>query len=202
MRGRFAEATMRSSYSRIIDSVVTRFHEDEPAKVERRWVATRYGVELLTSIMILLWGYHMARAQGAVWAIITAILILQPGIDRSMSASGVIIVATLLGSSAGTVAALLVPGEAAALLAGVLVTVILCHLFRLDLHVRLACLTVPIVQTWHQGSIIHVDYERIAAILAGCGVALIVQFAGVQFRRQVSWRRTLTAQITPNEPSR
>jgi len=47
-----------------------------------------------------------------------------------------------------------------------------------------------------------VDYERIAAILAGCGVALIVQFAGVQFRRQVSWCRTLTAPITPNEPSR
>ena len=185
-----------------MNSILTRFHEDEPAKVERRWVATRYGVERLTSIMILLWGYHMARVQGAVWAIITAILILQPGLDRSMSASAVIIVATLLGSSAGTVAALLLPEEAAALLAGVLVTVILCHLFRLDLHVWLACLTVPIVQTWHQGSIIHVDYERIAAILAGCGVALIVQFAGVQFRRQVSWRRTLTAQITPNEPSR
>src|ERR1700685_1553912 len=136
MRGRFAEATMRSSYSRIIDSIVTRFHEDEPAKVERRWVATRYGVELLTSIMILLWGYHMARAQGAVWAIITAILILQPCLDKSMSASGVFIVATLLGASAGTVAALL---------AGVLVTVILCHLSHLDLHVRVACLTVPIV---------------------------------------------------------
>src|ERR1700678_1914048 len=147
MRGRLAEATMRSSHSTIVNSILTRLHENEPAKLDRRWVATRYGVEILTSMMILLWGYHMARAQGAVWAIITAILILQPGLDRSMSASGVIIVATLLGSSAGTVAALLIPGDAAALLAGVLFTVILCHLFRLDLHVRLGCLTVPIVQT-------------------------------------------------------
>jgi uncharacterized membrane protein YgaE (UPF0421/DUF939 family) len=193
---------MRSSYPRIIDRFLTRFHEDEPAKVERRWVATRYGVELLTSITILLWGYHMVRAQGAVWAVIMAIFILQPGLDRSMSASGVVIVATLLGASAGTVAALLVPGEAPALLFGVLVTVILCHVFRLDLHVRVACLTVPIVQTWHQGSIIHVDYERTAAILADCVVAVIVQFTVVQFRRQVSRRRALTAPNIQNELAR
>jgi hypothetical protein len=88
-RDAFAEATMRSSHSRIINSILTRFHEDETTKVERRWVATRYEVELLTSIMILPWGYHTARAQGAAWAIITAILILRPGLDRSMSASGV-----------------------------------------------------------------------------------------------------------------
>ena len=193
---------MGSSHSTIVNNILTRLHEDEHAKLERRWVATRYGVELLTSMMILLWGYHMARAQGAVWAIITAILVLQPGLDKSMSASGVFIVATLLGASAGTAAALLIPTEAAALLGGVLVTVILCHLFHLDLHVRVACLTVPIVQTWHQGSIIHVDYERTAAILAGCAVAVIVQFAGVQFRHQFSRRLALTAQKTPNEGSR
>ena len=144
---------MRSSYPRIIDSFLTRFHEDEPAKVERRWVATRYGVELLTSITILLWGYHMVRAQGAVWAIIMTVFILQPGLDRSMSASGVFIVATLLGASAGTVAALVFPGDA-------------------------------------------------AAILAGCVVAVIVQFAGVQFLRQVSRRRAPTAPSTRNELAR
>jgi hypothetical protein len=49
-------------------------------------------------------GYDLAGEQGAVWAIIAAILILLPGIDRSMSASGVPIVATLLGASVGTVA--------------------------------------------------------------------------------------------------
>jgi uncharacterized membrane protein YgaE (UPF0421/DUF939 family) len=46
--------------------------------------------------MILLWGYDLAGGQGAVWAIITAILILQPGLDSSLSASGVRIVATPL----------------------------------------------------------------------------------------------------------
>ena len=136
-----------------MNSILTRFHEDEPAKVERRWVATRYGVELLTSIMILLWGFHMARAKGAVWAIITTIFILQPGLDRSMSASGVFIVATLLGASAGTVAAFAFPEDA-------------------------------------------------AAILAGCVVAVIVQFTGVQSRHQVSRHRALTARNTQNELAR
>jgi hypothetical protein len=144
---------MRSSHSRIINSILTRFHEDEPTKVERRSVATRHGVEIPTSIVILLWGYHTARAQGAVWATITAILILQPGLDRSMSASGVFIVATLLGASAGTVAAFVFPGNA-------------------------------------------------AAILAGCVVAVIVQFTGVQSRYQVSRHRALTARNTQNELAR
>ena len=63
-------------------------------------------------------GYDLAGEQGAVWAIIAAILILLPGIDRSMSASGVLIVATLLGASVGTVAALRIGGKAAALPAG------------------------------------------------------------------------------------
>jgi uncharacterized membrane protein YgaE (UPF0421/DUF939 family) len=93
--------------------------------------------------MILLWGYNLAGAQGSIWAIITAVLILQPGLDNSMSASGVRIVATLLGASVGTAATLLIGAGAVALLAGILVTVILCYLVRLDLHVRQACLTVP-----------------------------------------------------------
>ena len=175
----------------MIDIILSRREDDTSSTAERRSAAARYAVEVLSSVMILLWGYHLAGAQGSVWAIITAILILQPGLNSSISASGVRIVATLLGASAGTAAALLIGGEATALLAGILVTVILCYLVRLDLHVRQTCLTVPIVQMWPQGSIIHVSYERTVAILAGCIVALIVQLAVEQFQHQVGRRRAL-----------
>ncbi|MCU1337745.1 MAG: hypothetical protein JWO19_3326 [Bryobacterales bacterium] len=102
--------------------------------------------------------------------------VLQIGLNSSVNASRVRIVATLLGTSGRAAAALLIGAEAVALLAGILVTVILCYLVRLDLNVRQACLTVPIVEMWHRGSIIHVTYERTTAI---------VQFAREQFRWQV-----------------
>jgi uncharacterized membrane protein YgaE (UPF0421/DUF939 family) len=185
---------MRSRYARIMNRVLSRRQEPTPGDGERRSLATRYGIEVLSSVMILLWGYNLAGAQGSIWAIITAVLILQPGIDNSMSASGVRIVATLLGASVGTAATLLIGAGAVALLAGILVTVILCYLVRLDLHVRQACLTVPIVQMWRSGSVVHVDYERITAILAGCIVPVIVQFAYEQLVREVRRRRALTTQ--------
>ena len=185
---------MRSKFAGLIARVLSRRQEHTPGDAERRSLAIRYGIEVLSSVMILLWGYNLAGAQGAIWAIITAVLILQPGLDNSMSASGVRIVATLLGASVGTAATLLIGTGSAALLAGILVTIILCYLVRLDLHVRQACLTVPIVQMWHPGSVVHVDYERITAILAGCIVPLIVQFAYEQLAREVRRRRALTTQ--------
>jgi hypothetical protein len=69
--------------------------------------------------------------------------------------------------------------------AGILITVMLCYLVRLDLHMRQACLTVPIVQMWHEGSVVHVDYERTTAIIVGCVIPVIVRFVGEQFRCQV-----------------
>ena len=144
--------------------------------------------------MILLGGYHLAGAQGAISAIITAVLILQQGLENSMSASGVRIVATQRGAPVGTAVTLFMGAGAAALLAGILVTVILCYLVRLDLQVRQACLTVPIVQRWHPGSIVHGDYERITAIVAGYFVPLIGQSPGQQFARELRRRRVLTTQ--------
>jgi uncharacterized membrane protein YccC len=185
---------MRSKYAKILNRVLSRRQEPTPCDAERRSLATRYRIEVLSSVTILLWGYNLAGAQGSIWAIITAVLILQPGLDTSMSASGVRIVATLLVASVGTAATLLIGTGVAALLAGILVTLILCYLVRLDLPVRQACLTVPIVQMWHSGSVVHVDDERITAVLAGCIVPLIAQFAYEQLVREARRRQALTTQ--------
>jgi len=152
--------------------------DEQLAQPEDRGSNTaRYAAEALASVAVLLWIYGLTRGQGVPWAIITAILVIQTGLDRSLKASAVRIVATLLGAAVGTAAALSIRDTAAALLVGILVTVVLCYLGRLDPHLRQACLTVPIVQMFHQGSILNVSYERTTAILAGCFTALVIQFA-------------------------
>src|SRR5579863_9650565 len=86
----------------------------------RRTTAIRYAIEVISSAIILLWVYGLIGAPGVIWAVITAILVLQPGLDRSMSASKVRIIATMLGAIAGTGAVMILGGATLALLAGIL----------------------------------------------------------------------------------
>jgi uncharacterized membrane protein YccC len=167
--------------------------QTKSAAAERRSNALRYTIEVLASVTILLLGYHAAGAHGAVWAVITAVLILQPGLSTSFRASGVRIIATLVGASVGTAVALPIGRNNTAVLLGLVGAILVCYLLRLDAHVRQACLTVPIVQMWPDNSLVHVDSQRIIAILVGCIVPLIVQFGDAliwcQVRRLIGRER-------------
>jgi uncharacterized membrane protein YccC len=138
--------------------------------------AVRYAVETISTTVILVWGFRVTGWPGAVWAIITAILVLHPGLDRSLRASRVRIVATLLGASIGIVSGVLLGGSTLALLVGIVATILTCYQWRLSRHLRQACLTVPIVQMSQQGTVVHIGYERVIAVLAGCVVPLLVQY--------------------------
>lgn len=139
--------------------------------------AVRYALETISTTVILMWGFRAIGWPGTVWAIITAILVLHPGLDRSLRASRVRIVATLLGASIGIASGLLLGGSTLALLVGILATILTCYQWRLGRHLRQACLTVPIVQMSQQGTVVHIGYERVIAVLAGCVVPLLVQYA-------------------------
>jgi uncharacterized membrane protein YccC len=147
-----------------------------------------YAVEIMSTTVILSWTFRVAGATSVSWAIITAILILQPGLGQSVKASQVRIVATLIGAFIGALAGLFAGGDMAALLVGILATIVFCHHLGWKRHLRQACLTIPIVQMQHQGGIVHVSYERITAILAGCVVPLLVQYAGQFACRELSTR--------------
>lgn len=144
----------------------------------RRASTVLYAAEIICTTAILAWAFRAGGLGGVGWAVITAILILHPGVGQSLKASQVRIVATLIGASIGTVTGLSLGGDETALLTGILAAIVFCHAFGLDHHLRQACLTVPIVQMQHDRSIIHVSYERTIAILAGCAVPILVQYAG------------------------
>jgi hypothetical protein len=136
-----------SKYSGMINSTLSRCQEHTPAETERRSYVALYAVERRRARSGR--GRHHSSH-------------LQPGLNSSISAS-------VCASAATT---LLIGENAAALLAGILITVMLCYLVRLDLHMRQACLTVPIVQMWHEGLVVHVDYERTTAIIVRCVIPL------------------------------
>jgi uncharacterized membrane protein YgaE (UPF0421/DUF939 family) len=103
--------------------------------------AVRYGVETISTTVILVWGFRAIGWPGAVWAIITAILALHPGLGRSLRASRVRMAATLLGASIGMVSSLVLGGSTLAFLVGILATILTCYQCRLGRHLRQTCLT-------------------------------------------------------------
>jgi uncharacterized membrane protein YgaE (UPF0421/DUF939 family) len=152
--------------------------DDSPNPSSRRSSNTMvYAIETVAATAFLVAAFHAAKLPGAGWAIITAILVLQPGLNQSLTASRIRIAATLLGAWIGSAAGLLLGATTPALLAGILVTILVCHIWQLDRYLRQACLTVPIIQMSPEGALVHVSYERLIAVLAGCVVAVLVQYA-------------------------
>jgi uncharacterized membrane protein YgaE (UPF0421/DUF939 family) len=143
--------------------------------------ALRYGIEAITTTALLLWVFGATGWPGVGWAIITAILVLQPGLNQSMAASNVRICATLLGAFAGSATGLLLGATPVALLAGISITIVVCHHWHLDLHLRQACLTVPIIQMSQDGTVVLVSYKRVIAVLVGCAVPVLAQWVWRMF---------------------
>jgi uncharacterized membrane protein YgaE (UPF0421/DUF939 family) len=171
---------------------IGRFEQDgEPRFISdnRGSTALHYGIETITTTALLLWIFGATGWPGVGWSIITAILVLQPGLNQSMAASTVRICATLLGAIAGTATGLFLDAPSLALLAGISITIVVCHYWHLDRHLRQACLTVPIIQMSQDGTVVLVSYKRVIAVLVGCAVPVLVQWGwnmfSIPFRRKV-----------------
>src|SRR6202035_3012665 len=66
--------------------------------------AALFAAQAVACTVLLLWGYQLVRAPGAMWAIISALLVLQPGLVQSLSAS----IIRILANSVGAIVALAV----------------------------------------------------------------------------------------------
>jgi uncharacterized membrane protein YgaE (UPF0421/DUF939 family) len=128
--------------------------------------------------------YDWARASGGMWAAVSAVLVLQPGVQKSLIASIIRVIANLLGVGTGVVVSLAFPHGLAAVAISLALLIILCELLRLDLGLRSACASLLIVTLSPDPSLLHRGVERAVAVLTGCGIALVLQLALHWIRRR------------------
>ena len=122
--------------------------------------------------------YDLFGLAGAVWAAISAVLVIHTGLHPSLRASLMRVVANLIGALIGAVCIEFSGHTLTAMAAGVLLTGLICHLARLDDAVRPAYAAVVIVTfTTGGGKDAWTEpFERVFAVLIGCASSLIVSF--------------------------
>jgi len=133
-----------------------------------------YAAQAVVATVLVILLYRWLGKGSAMWAAVSAVLVLQPRFHRSLAASAIRVIANLLGAGIGVAVSLAVPQRIVAVGISLTLIVIACELLRLDAGVRSACASVLIV-TMAPGSLVERGEERAVAVCIGCGVALALQ---------------------------
>jgi uncharacterized membrane protein YgaE (UPF0421/DUF939 family) len=133
-----------------------------------------YAAQMVFCSAVLLAGYRLAHAAAVQWAIITVAVILQPGLQATLTASTSRIAANLIGAAVGLGTGLILGDSYWQFILALLITIFLCHGIRLDQSMRSACVAVAIVMLSSEGHLVSSGLERTTAVIIGCAAALAV----------------------------
>jgi uncharacterized membrane protein YgaE (UPF0421/DUF939 family) len=169
----------RAAFLRLIQS-------DRRSTTQTFLFASLWTLQALSSAALLISGYAAFHARGVYWAIVSAILVLQPGIEQSIAASAVRIAANIVGGAIAFAVGRFCGVGAWQLLLGLALTVICCEILRLDLGLRTACVAAVIVLTANDGQVTTSSLERLSAVLIGCFLAVGIQLIVEGLRRALT----------------
>jgi uncharacterized membrane protein YgaE (UPF0421/DUF939 family) len=147
-------------------------------------VAGVYAVQATVCILLLEQAYWVTTFKGVNWAIIAAILALQPGYKQSVVTSIIRILANTVGASVALLVASWLGSNEAYLILSIAIVVVICELLRLELALRTACVAVVIVLTVDPMHVKSTGLERFSATIAGCVAALLVQIGSDAIRKR------------------
>jgi len=144
-----------------------------------------YAAQAMICAALLTFGYRYAHAPGLGWAIISAIIVLQPGIQASVAQS----ISRILANVVGAIVAVVVQhwfGEGAwQLLIAIPIIVFICEFLRLDMGLRAACVSAVIVMIFPEGSVFATGVDRSIAVMIGSALAVIVQLAAARLKEWI-----------------
>jgi uncharacterized membrane protein YgaE (UPF0421/DUF939 family) len=134
-----------------------------------------YIAQAIVCILALKGLYAATGWLGVLWAMISAVLALQPGTRQSLATSILRILANTVGAVVGYLVGRYLGDGLWQLLTAITLVVIVCESLRLDPALRTACVAVIIVLTANNGHVGTSSLERFSSVLVGCGMALVVQ---------------------------
>jgi uncharacterized membrane protein YgaE (UPF0421/DUF939 family) len=171
------------------------FQLPRPTLRESLLLAAIYAAQAVVCAALLTLGYTLAGAPGMGWAIISAVLVLQPGLTDSLAASIARICANVVGAAVALIIERWYGTGTWQLLAAILVIVFLCEVLRLDMGLRAACVSAIIIMTFHDSRIVMTSVDRAVSVIVGSSLAVVVQIAGSRLKHILFGRHV------PKEPS-
>ena len=146
-----------------------------PTLRETMMVAALYATQAIICVVLLKWLYNAEHWSAVVWALIAAILALQPGLSQSVVTSIIRISANTVGAAVALGVSRLDLHPELRLILALVIVVFTCELLRLNLALRTACVAVIIVLSASEGHVLTSGTERFTATIMGCLMALLVQ---------------------------
>src|SRR3954462_10365312 len=132
-------------------------------------------LEAAICCVVIIAAYNQAHISGAMWAVVSAVLVLQPAFEQSLSTALIRVVANLFGAAVGSFVTVAHGHSTEDICVALAVVIIIGERLRLDKGLRSACASVVIVMMSTESSVLHRGVERASSVAIGCAVALILQ---------------------------
>jgi len=132
-------------------------------------------LEAAICTVVIISAFNYAHMAGAMWAVVSAVLVLQPAFDQSFSTALVRVVANLIGAAVGSLITISHGHSVEDICVALAVVIIVGERLRLDKGLRSACASVVIVMMSTESSVLHRGVERASSVAVGCAVALLLQ---------------------------
>ena len=138
--------------------------------------------------------YRALHLPHGYWATISAIIVMQSNLGRSLSESLTRIIGTAIGAFMGALVMAMLGMNALSLAVAVGLTAILCTRLRLSTSMRLACVTAAIVLLINEGSAWRSGLNRFVDVVIGVIIALLVSLVWPA-RARNDLRRSLASTV-------
>jgi uncharacterized membrane protein YgaE (UPF0421/DUF939 family) len=173
-----------------LDALRATLKLSQPTLRETLVVAGLYAGQAVVCVVILKWLYTHQHWDAVLWAMISAILALQPGLSQSAVTSVIRIAANTVGAGVALGIGQIPIAPEFQLIASLIVVVFICELLRLELALRTACVAAVIVLTNSEGHVFTTGTERFTATIIGCMMALVAQLMTDLIRKKVAGKPT------------
>ena len=134
-------------------------------------------LEAAICCVVIISAYNYAHFAGAMWAVVSAVLVLQPAFEQSLSTALIRVVANLFGAAVGSFVTVSHGHSTEDICVALAVVIIVGERLRLDKGLRSACASVVIVMMSTDSSVLHRGVERASSVAIGCAIALVLQLA-------------------------
>ena len=132
-------------------------------------------LEAAICTVVIISAYNYGHIAGAMWAVVSAVLVLQPAFDQSFSTALIRVIANMLGAAVGSLITISHGHAVEDICVALAVVIVIGERLRLDKGLRSACASVVIVMMSAETSVLHTGLERAGSVAVGCGVALLLQ---------------------------
>jgi len=161
---------------------------DRPTNRQTLQTACLYAAQVILAVLLVMEGYRLWGSPAGLWAVVSAILVVQPAMEQSIATSAVRIAANIIGGIAGILIGHFLGSGIWQFLLALVLVVFVCDLLKLDLGLRTACVSVAVIMLKSEGRVISTSQERMVAVIIGCVVALCVQLLAEWIRKKIGWR--------------